>query len=360
VSELRFFEELGVELERAATRVLADSEHPEPSGRRRRAGEPLGRVRRAVPVGGAVAVTLAVAVGAVVLVGVRHPPGPTPPPTVAVTPPGLPVDPIRGQSAEQRYIDSAWRTVERQDRECAPARPGAEPSDGAPSRALLSSLGVLRLPAGPNDAAFASEHGPEPGAQVYRRYVHLARVVQFSASAAVGSQAYSYYLVPAANVVGAIPGPARCYGEQATALQAELERVPPGLRGSTTRLAAQERYDDQHPEGVGVEVQGGGPGDTYSGTTRELQQRGLLGAAVPIGSATVVSGVVPDGVAKVTLHYPSAAHASRTARAFSVSDRPINNVFAASLPRAFGVTAPDTITWRAANGSVIQVLHPDR
>ena len=115
------------------------------------------------------------------------------------------------------------------------------------------------------------------------------------------------------------------------------DRSAPSLRGSTVRLAAQERDDDQHPEGVGVEViaggtggAGGGPGDAYAGTTTELERSGLTGAAVPLGAATIVSGVVPDGVATVTLHYPSTAHGGRVAPAFTVTEHPIKNVFVAS------------------------------
>jgi hypothetical protein len=358
VSGERFFEELGAELERAA-RAKLDAGTTEPAGHWGRVRSSLAAGRRAAPTAVGVGVALAAVVGVFLLIaGVRHRPRPAPTPRpVAVTLPGLPIDPTRRPSAEQRYIDNAWLSVERRDPGCVPRQPTVKFSDGAPSRTLLSSLGVLRLPAGPNDAAFASEHGPEPGTQVYRRYVHLARVMQFSSPALAGPQVgYSYYLVPAGNVVGAVPGPAHCYADQAAALQAELETVSPGVRGSATRLAAQERYDDQHPEGIGVEAQGPGPGDTYAGTTRELQQRGLLGAAVPIGSATVVSGVVPDGVANVTLHYPPAAHAGRVAPVFTVTEHPINNVFVASLPRAFGVNSPDKVTWRARNGRVIRTI----
>jgi hypothetical protein len=361
VSDLRFFEELGVELERAATRTLPDSGDPEPNGRRPRA-------RGAASLGVAVAVTLAIAVGAFLLIGgVRHRPSPTPQPPVAVTPPGLPLNLSRGQSAGQRYIDNAWLKVERDDPGCVPRQRRLEFSDGAPSRALLSSLAVLRRSAAAPEADFAFEHlsGPALGTPVYRRYAELARVVTVSAPGGAGLLTMSYYLLPAGNVVGGVPPAARCYEEQAAALQAELPNVRPSLRGSTVRLAAQERYDDQHPEGVGVEVLaggtggtgGGGPGDAYAGTTTELERSGLTGAAVPLGAATIVSGIVPDRVAKVTLDYPPFAGAGRAAPAFSVSAHPVSNVFVASLPRGIGVAAPEKITWHAADGSVIKVIH---
>ena len=175
-------------------------------------------------------------------------------------------------------------------------------------------------------------------------------MVTVGAPGAAGELSLSYYLLPAGNVVGAVPPSARCYVEQAAALQAELRQVGPSLRSSAGRLAVQERYDDQHPEGAGVEVlaggnggAGGGPGDAYAGTTTELERSGLTGAAVPLGATTIVSGIVPDGVATVTLHYPPAANAGKVAPAFTVTEHPIKNVFVASLPRPFGVSSPDKI-----------------
>ena len=274
---------------------------------------------------------------------------------------------LPGQSAGQGYIDNSWLKVERQDPGCVPRQPRLALSDGAPSRAVLSNLGVLRQPADPAKAEFALEHlaqtTPELGMPVYRRFVQLARVVTVSAPGAAGELSLSYYLLPAGNVVGAVPPSARCYVEQAAALQAELRQVRPSLRSSAGRLAVQERYDDQHPEGVGVEVlaggnggAGGGPGDAYAGTTTELERSGLTGAAVPLGATTIVSGIVPDGVATVTLHYPPAAHAGKVAPAFTVTEHPIKNVFVASLPRPFGVSSPDRVTWRTRNGRVIKTI----
>jgi hypothetical protein len=47
----------------------------------------------------------------------------------------------------------------------------------------------------------------------------------------------------------------------------------------------------------------------------------------------------------------------------SVTARPVENVFVVRLPRsfmpqAFGGTTPDSIKWRAANGTVIRTIHP--
>ena len=73
----RFFDELGAELERAA-RATLDADATEPAGRSGRARSSLAAGRRAAARGGSAGATLAVAVGAFLLIGgVRHPSSPS-------------------------------------------------------------------------------------------------------------------------------------------------------------------------------------------------------------------------------------------------------------------------------------------
>jgi hypothetical protein len=73
------------------------------------------------------------------------------------------------------------------------------------------------------------------------------------------------------------------------------------------------------------------------------------------GSATL-SGIVPDGVAKISLHYaatPLGRHAA------TVTATPVENVFVVSIPRAIiNAALPTTIVWRSAEGSIIRTIHP--
>ena len=74
-------------------------------------------------------------------------------------------------------------------------------------------------------------------------------------------------------------------------------------------------------------------------------------------------GVVPDGVASVTLHFPAQSGGANPAPPLSVTARPIKNAFIIRVPRsfipqAFGGTTPDSIKWQAANGTVIRTIHP--
>jgi hypothetical protein len=57
-----------------------------------------------------------------------------------------------------------------------------------------------------------------------------------------------------------------------------------------------------------------------------------------------MSGVVPDGVASVTLGFPKA----------SVTARVVDNVFVVREPR--GDNPPPRIVWRSANGTVMKTI----
>jgi hypothetical protein len=259
-------------------------------------------------------------------------------------------------------IDAAWLRTERQDRGCVPGRRTLTFSAGTPSRALLSSLSVLRRPG----AGVALERdyalsGAELGQRVYGRYARLAHRERLG-SGATTTWAY-FYIAPAGNVLGPLPPATRCYGEQATALAGELTQIPASLSTSTLTLAARERYAQQHPEGVSVEVVlisvgGETNADVYSATTPEIGQRGVIGHGFQWGNGTILSGLTPDGVASVTLDYPAATHAGQTAAAFTVTARPVNNLFVVRLPRAFGVSTPARVVWRTADGTIVKTILP--
>jgi hypothetical protein len=361
VSEIRFFEELGAELNRAARRALAPPTPSKPAGALARVRSLLRAILRGAPALLGVAVTLAVALGALLVIVHRRPAPSKPPsrPPIGRAPSGLLANPSPQQSREQKYIDSAWLATETRDPGCVPGKPKLTFSNAAPSAALLSGLGILRRSTGVTDLHPLLPFGLPLGDPVYSRYIRLARSQLLPAP--VSPQRVSYYVVPAANVVGALPPSARCYAEQAAALRTLLPQIPEPLRASTLSLAQQERDEQQHPEGVAVQVVGiGNAGeanvDQYAATTAELEQRGAIGTGFQWRNALVVSGVVPDGVATVTLHYPAASNGGGTAGAFSVTTHPVNNVFVVRLPRTFGVAAPDETTWRADDGSVIKTI----
>ncbi len=334
-----------------------------------RPGRWPGRVR-ATPGGVAtvlaVATTIAVAAVAIVLIhthtrgGAPHqsppasgPPSPSPPA------PRLPAHPTRTQRQEENYL---YRAQETAFRRCGggPAGVVSRPptvSQGSPSAALLSILGVLRRSAEPTDKlptrVVGRDHhvvpnGSLPPAQdIYVRYIRRARW-RFGAG---------YYIVPAGNVNQSGPSPAACYAAQRKALELEVPQIPTRLRSQTLALEpsflAQMKSDSQPREGICLlALNSTGGGDVECGSTvTTIEQGNTTGSGGPTGVG-VVYGVVPDGVATVTLYYrglypghPETVHA-------------IDNVWILPDPRQrlpdYGF--PPKTVWRSANGAVIKTI----
>ena len=186
---------------------------------------------------------------------------------------------------------------------------------GAPSRALLSLVGVLRRPATPADALPAQVLNdyttPPSGIQIFVKYVRLARVVAGTA----------FYVIP--------------------------ERV-------TRCLSSVKPYDSVDLYALGIGGGGGGivrPDHLLAGFTR--------GRSVP--PHITLYAIAPDGVATITLHYPAGragGFSHEMLPAFTTTTRVVNNIVDVIVPRA-GERARSsmTMTWRAANGTVIRTFH---
>jgi hypothetical protein len=276
---------------------------------------------------------------------------------------------------EQGYITTARLRTQRRDPACVPSVQPVVRIDGTPSRGLLSSLAALRAPGGGPIGVMSDDlqHvGPPVPTEVYAQYERLAQTVALPATRSAPAASISVYVVAAANVTGIASVPSRCDAEQTAALRGELPQIPSALRTPTLQLAtqmlAERRSAVQKAEGIAVVAvshDASGPRiDAYSATTTHFQQTGAIGpAGVESGSSTVLSGVVPDGVASVTLQFPARLGGATPAPPLSVTAHPVNNVFAVRLPRsfipqAFGGTTLDSIEWRAANGTIIKTIHP--
>jgi hypothetical protein len=185
----------------------------------------------------------------------------------------------------------------------------ATTTEASPSPRLLSMLGILRRPQTAGDALPPVSHGgllPGGAEGVYIHYVRLARVVSGS----------SYYLVPVAKACGS--------GAEEVFLNV---RSPPDFSG-------------------------------YGGATASLIEHGRFHGSQGLGVNSVVYGVVPDGVAKVTLTYaPSGPNSISPSRqpGVTVTTRPVNNVFVVRVHQDPGsASLPKTIVWRSAKGKVIK------
>lgn len=230
---------------------------------------------------------------------------------------------------------------------CRRSRPAAVPAvrDGAPSHALLSILGVLRRPATPADSLPPPLRNSAGDAQgVYVRYVRRARV----------ENGISYYVVPASNVLPSGVLPEKCVAALSAALRAELPRIAPALRGPTLRAerrapATEHEYAEQQATG-GVCLMFYGPkanGGTCGATASELSATGLISSTSPL------SGVVPDGVASVSVEYPGKAKSTqRTVTVGVVGNVFVTPIFSSSV---FGHEQPKMI-WRSAGGEIIKTI----
>lgn len=188
---------------------------------------------------------------------------------------------------------------------------------GAPSKSLMSILGVLRRPAVAADAGSGIAAGGFISG-VFVHYIRLARVVDGS----------PYYVYP--GIVGGCgTGEAPHQGIMELARNVDLGN---GLMGGT----------------------GGG------GATAAQIERGHDASSGPPGSSTssTVTMVVPDGVATVTLHYPAgraSGYSPKISPAFTITTAPVENLVVVTLPRS-NPLQQGAVIWRSADGRVIKTV----
>ncbi len=335
-----FFDDLEAQLRAAApTRSPAEVAAP-PRRRWLRTG------LRSVPALLAVATTVAVVAAAFVLLGhgspTRAPSGgaPKPPPHTS----SLIGGPGPRQRQELADIDRATRNVL--------ASPGcqvrvperAQTNQGTPSRALLSILGVLRRPASATDRLPAGSLPGEPES-VYVRYVRRALV----------KDGVAYYIVPVHSVLREEQPPHRCFAEETRALHDELPQIPAALRQPTAKLLARMIALDTRrgaPQDAIclVSAARNGGGSACGSTVAQIAH----GDGLDNGQGTL-DGLVPDGVATVTLRFP----ATQALAALSVTTGVTGNVFAVHVARAEAGQLPAAVVWRSAQGEVLRTVAYD-
>ena len=190
---------------------------------------------------------------------------------------------------------------------------------GAPSRSLLSILGVLRRPATAADAGSGIvARGFISG--VFVHYIRLARVVDGS----------PYYVYP--GIVGGCgTGEPPHQGIMELARNVDLGHgIIGGTGGGGATAAAIEQGKDASSSGQ--------PGSATSST---------------------ITTVVPDGVATVTLRYPAgraSGYSPKISPAFTITTTPVNNLLVLTVPRS-NPLQQGTMIWRAASGHIIKTFN---
>lgn len=307
---------------------------------------------RALPVAVAVAVTLIVLVGALVLLGHRGGQSASAPASggaanafaalIARTPPSR----LSHEYALLGAVSSKVRLGACRQTLASRVAQANRVSEihGVPARALLSTLGVLRRPATAADRLPESSlpmHGQ--GLSVYAGATRRA--------ARIGQT--SYYFVPVREDLAASLPSARCLAMENAAMTRALPTFPAALRGDMRVLiAAFIAYERDLAAKPSVDAicqvaqQRNGGGMSCSDTADQIRH-GLF----PEADNGTFTGLVPDGVASVTLSFPAAAGGS----ARSVSAKVHGNVYAVHVGASQTIRpGSPTIRWRAADGRVLK------
>jgi hypothetical protein len=325
---------------RATLERILNDPGPDPASR---PTQPTRRWLSAAPVLAAALIALAVVGAALVLVGrgrgpasASHPPRGGIEALIAHTP-------KRQLQRELGYVFAATRSVA-SSKACHWQQPSRTTYiQGSPGSGLLSILGVLRRPATPADR-FAP--GPaQPIRDVYRAYIRRA----FSADAA------SYYLVPARGDSYADIPSDRCLGLEATALNRYLPGIPRALRQPTREIGAayiaylRSLASEATQSTICLVAAGNGGGASCGFAAKGIEEGFAVDNSLgtPLG---IFSGVVPDGVATVTLDLPAFGRQ----RAHAVSTRVKGNVYAVHVSGLSRSQVSPTVIWRSPEGRVLK------
>jgi len=341
-----FFQDLEEQLREAAHERTSSARAPvtPPAPRRRRW---LAGGVRLLPVAAAIAVTLAVVAGALVLLGHRGGHAPVKPATHA---PGTDMATIvRTTSPSQLKREFALMGAAARKVQASPVCHVAETAPviirTPPGHALLSTLGLLRRPATPADRLPA--HALDMAGSGVSIYAGAAR------RALLGGQ-LATFIVPIRQSPNAGFPSDRCFALQVAAVKQALPSMPAKLRAPTWALAnafvAYDRSLAGHAPIDGIcEITILSHNGRSSGCGMTVSQ--IRAGTLPEEDNGTFSGLVPDGVASVTLRFAaSAGHAPRTATV-RVHDNGYR-VHVAGLPLT-RASFP-TVTWRDASGKVLR------
>ncbi len=304
---------------------------------------------RAIPMVLAIGTTVAIAAAALVLLG-RQPTHPSSvKPAPAVSPPlGSPDDPAT------RYAVRAVRKANR-SQACStppPVKPRQGPIIGhVVPKELSSVLGVLRRPKSSDDEVRSLIHDPVVQSNAQVVYLNDMRL-------ALTSAGYRYYLLPITTRPRPDGVSRACAAERQTALR-HNKQIPNGLRRRALQalaaITAQERYDSKsHPAVCELVIAPrGGSGSTCTASARQISQSGTLNSSqLGRGAPQIAAGVVPDGVATVTVRFT----ASHGRSPITITVRPTDNVFALKAPGYNSGESAQTIIWRSKTGSIIKTI----
>lgn len=238
-----------------------------------------------------------------------------------------------------RLVDRVLHRVERQRPDCQP-KPPASPgvTDDAPGEELLNLLAPLRRPATP--AELAAGQQPEPGV-VYRRFVRFVEAPD-------GTR---LVLVAARTTWPTWWFTASCVASARAVLAQDTAGVPRWMRREARRaidLLAQAgaKAPTGTYDGISLSDRSGAVGGVPAQTVRD---EGLTYTTRTRRGTTRLVGLVPDGVATVTLRYPRRQNNGSLYKptvypsALTVTAPVHDNVFVARIARPLAAVATQTV-----------------
>lgn len=254
-------------------------------------------------------------------------------------------------------VNKANRRVSQRDEKCEPHSPFEDrqpPTQHQPSQAVLDALAPLRRPSGREDALPGNGSGDLLFGQLYASSVR-------SVTAADGTRLT--ILVARLDASAGQP-PKRCR----TLARAELVRLlkgrPSALRRRALRLQDHAGRPSGPHDGIflftrsGARLGGGGGG----GDVKDFLAHGAFNSLGGGGRGSRLSGLLPDGVASVTLQFPKRVSRGRNYKprvfpsAFTRTVRVQENVVSLRVPRGAEDAFPARMVWRASDGSVVRVV----
>ena len=294
------------------------------------------------------------------------------PPVVTRDPSLKPKDPaaaarIARQDEAVRLINLADATVRSRYAVCKPdiKEPEQGFSDADPDPALIAQLAALRRPANEEDLAAEAQLESRPGfrGMVYRRYtrvLHTAGGKTLELSIAQGGFVFT-------------PPPAVCAERRDRILDRLLRRASRPVRRTTRRILRHLRREEQRApqaphDGVYVfsfDASGSGGGGG-GGDARSFAKFGnFISSGGGKEAGTQLTGVVPDGVASITLRAPKVVARGnfkplRFKQAYERTVAVHENAVSVHIPRPIDATIGVTQLWRDATGTVIHTVHPPR
>jgi hypothetical protein len=221
-----------------------------------------------------------------------------------------------------------------------------------PDRALLAVLAALHKPAVSADSLPRTIVGWGHRRE-YGRFIRLAATVD----------GWAYYVIPTASPFRDWRLAPSCLTVLSAKAHAEAPQIPASMRASTLALVAREiasyRAGLRREIGKGVCLASEG-GTVCGATASDIRNWGL------VAEYGQMVGLVPNGVASVTIHIPasgkpailptnitnSTSYRPASTDTFGVTD----NVFVTNIAEDLRPFSGTTITWRSASGRIIKTV----